>query len=101
MARNYKAYTPEPEKPAEIDGTTTAEGLVQMGRDYAYRVPGKIHITDKGHALLCQQQRAKAREELAKGTWHGVTGKHPEPPAQPGYVETHRHIGGQRARARA
>lgn len=66
----------------EIDGVPTVEGLVQKGREYAYRTgTGQIHITAAGHALLSDRLRSNARTAQTKGTWHGITGKHDRPPA--------------------
>ena len=70
------------EETLEIDGVDTAAGLVRRGRKYAYKRDGKIRITDEGHALLGQQQRAAARRN--EGKWRGVTGLHDERPPQPG-----------------
>lgn len=93
--------TPE-EKPREIDGIPTAHGLTIMGRQYAeYTATGHIRITDEGHRLLGRELRDTAVEEQEAGIWHGVTGKHPGPPAQPGYVAAERHTGGQRGRGKS
>lgn len=79
----YKFYEAGPTDPPEIDGILTAEGLVVKGAKYARKRPdGKILITAEGHALLGQQQRARARENERK--WHGITGVHDGPPRQPG-----------------
>lgn len=81
----YNFYEPRPSDPPEIGGVLTAEGLAMKGREYAYRrEDGKIHITAKGHALLGEQQRTRAREFVDEGKWHGVTGVHDRQPPQPG-----------------
>lgn len=90
------------QKVTEIDGIPTAHGLTVMGREYAeYTATGHIRITDQGNRLLGRELRDAAREALKEGIWHGVTGQHPEPPAQPGYTDSERHTGGQRGRSQA
>lgn len=75
--------TPDAPAVLEIDGVPTAEGLIQQGREYAHRTgTGHIHITAAGHALLGDHLRTNARTALNEGTWHGITGKHPRPPAR-------------------
>lgn len=71
------------EEITEIDGVDTAAGLVRRGRKYAYKRDGRIRITDEGHVLLGQQQRAAAQRNRKR--WHGVTGLHDGPPPQPGF----------------
>ncbi len=59
------------DKPSTVRGITTAEGLVRMGREYAWHDSrGFVHITDKGHALLGQQIRERVAEDREKGTWY-------------------------------
>jgi len=97
-----KAAKPVEKKPTEIDGIPTAHGLTIMGRQYAqYDNRGFIRITDEGHRLLGRELRAEGRESIEKGTWHGITGKHPGPPEQPGYREVKPFLGNQRGRPRS
>ena len=79
-----KKQQPSEPEVLEIDGIPTAAGLVARGKQYAYRTQRGIHITAEGHALLGKLLRDRGRDEKAKGTWHGITGKHPGKPRQPG-----------------
>lgn len=80
MPRRAKKQDP---KILEIDGIPTTEQLVTMG--LAHRGPdSKIQITREGHEHLGKLLRAKAAEATKEGTWHGVSGKHPRRPEQPG-----------------
>lgn len=75
---------PIDEKPLEVDGVPTAAGLAARGRRYAYHTERGIHITDEGHALLGKILRDRGRADRENGVWHGISGRHPERPGQPG-----------------
>lgn len=67
-----------------IDNVPTADDLVrrQLARVSQRKGDSKIWISPEGHALMGEALRANAREDLEKGTWHGITGKHTERPAR-------------------
>ncbi len=65
------AKKPEEQKPSEIDGVKTAEGLARLGPRYAQRRDGRIYITDEGHALMNEQllKKGRAARAAGKGDW--------------------------------
>lgn len=79
-----KKAAPAEAKPHEIDGIPTVVGLAAKSRDLAYPVPGGYHLTAAGHRELQDALAARARANIEKGTWRGVTGEHPAAPRQPG-----------------
>jgi len=73
----------------------TAKELVEMGLaeeivevrklgNGQKRTTTWIKISDAGHALLGERLREQAQRDMEDGVWHGVTGRHPAPPPQPG-----------------
>jgi hypothetical protein len=64
------ASKPE-EKPSEIDGVITADGLARLGPRYAQRRPDRIYITPEGHAKMGEQllEKGRAARAAGKGDW--------------------------------
>lgn len=59
------------EKPVEIDGVTTVEGLARLGPRYARRTERGIRVMDEGHALMGEQllEKGRARRAAGEGDW--------------------------------
>lgn len=70
----------------ELVGMGLAEEIVEVRklRNGQKRTTTWIKISDAGHALLGERQRAEGRRVREEGLWRGVTGLHPEKPPQPG-----------------